>query len=65
MESGVIFQGKTHAITITFPIELAPQELRDVAPKISKMHSNLEVLLTGESEANSYIDQVRCPVTIN
>ena len=35
------------------------EKLRDVTPKISTMHSNLEVLLTGESEASGLIDKVR------
>ena len=34
------------------------EKLRDVTPKISTMHSNLEVLLTGESEASGLIDKV-------
>ena len=37
--------------------------LSEVAPKISSMHSNLELLLTGESEATGLIDKVGLPRT--
>ena len=40
------------------PNLIGAKELRDVAPKISNLQSNLDVLLTGESEANSLIERL-------
>ena len=62
IEEGITNISSTGPATTDAVVAALDEKLRDVAPKISTMHSNLEVLLTGENEATGLIDKVRCTV---